>query len=103
MRWYELNSFLWLDRINLLEFKIKEGLRQLYLEEDVLKPIAKTPKQREIEAANRTIDQAKRRKKQAQLKDLLARAQQLRKEAVGSPLLPPPLGNPPPKMRQRKA
>ena len=102
MRAYELNGFAWLEKVNILEFRIKERLKQLCLGEDVLKPVAKTPKEREIDAANRTIDQAKRRKKQAQLTDLLARARQLRKDAYGSPLLPPPLGNPLPPMRQRK-
>ena len=72
------------------------------LEEDYLDTIAKTPKQKEIDAADRTIAQAKLRKKQARLKDLLAKAQKLRSTAVGSPLLPPPLGNPFPQMRQRK-
>ena len=91
------------EKIDEVEQRMYMALSELrfseMLDEVILPPLtAPDPKEREIAAAERAMDQAIKRKHQAKLKDLIGQVQKTRALALGqnSPV-PPKSPAPPPK------
>ena len=106
MFWNEVLAATYCHNMKRLEERIIcaiSQLRQRVLDEASPSTDArKSQHQHEIEAANKDIERARNRKKEAVLRSLLDKVQKARGDVEGRHLLPPPYGDAFPLMRQRK-